>query len=66
LFDLSRPLDDLADMLLNELAGETATMMGIYMRHMRRQTVHLPKLQDALIGLESQNRIKAVRPAGNS
>lgn len=33
LFELSRPLDDLEDMLLDEFAGDTLTMDEIYERH---------------------------------
>jgi three-Cys-motif partner protein len=63
LFDLSRPLDDLADMLLNDFAGETITMTDIYMRHSVGKPYLSRNYKDALIGLESQDRIKAVPPA---
>jgi hypothetical protein len=33
LFNLSRPLDDLGDMLVEEFAGKTLTMKEIYERH---------------------------------
>jgi hypothetical protein len=33
LFELSRPLEDLAEMLLKQFAGETLTMNEVYLRH---------------------------------
>jgi three-Cys-motif partner protein len=63
LFDLSRPLDDLADMLLNDFAGESATMIEIYERHSVGKSYIRRNYKDALIDLESQDRIKAVPPA---
>lgn len=33
LFELSRPLDDLADLLLSDFAGQTLTMREIYCKH---------------------------------
>ena len=33
LFDLSRPLDDLEEMLLSDFQGQTLSMKAIYLRH---------------------------------
>ncbi len=45
LFELSAPLDDLAEMLLSDFAGETTTMLDIYVRHSAGKPVYCSKLQ---------------------
>jgi three-Cys-motif partner protein len=63
LFELSRPLDDLADMLLNDFAGETATMRDIYLRHSVGRPYIERNYKQALIALEAQGKVTAEPPA---
>jgi hypothetical protein len=54
LFELSRPLDDLADMLLNDFSGESTTMKDIYLRHNVGRRYIERNYKQALIGLEAK------------
>jgi len=63
LFELSRPLDDLADMLLNEFAGETQAMKGIYFRHSVGRPYIERNYKQALIALEAQGKVTAEPPS---
>jgi three-Cys-motif partner protein len=63
LFELSRPLDDLGQMLLDEFAGKTITMNEIYMQHNVGRNYIKQNYQTALKNLESQGKITADRPA---
>jgi len=61
LFELSRPLDDLADMLLGTFAGKTLTMREIYEKHsIDRQ--YIPKnYKDVLKKLEQDGKISTTK-----
>jgi three-Cys-motif partner protein len=63
LFELSRPLDDLADMLLNDFRGETVTMRNIYLRHSVDRPYIERNYKQALIALEAQDKVTAEPPA---
>jgi three-Cys-motif partner protein len=63
LFELSRPLDDLAEMLMSEFAGQTLTMEQVYRRHHVGRRFVKPNYKEALRCLEAQGRIKADPPA---
>jgi len=63
LFELSRPLDDLADMLLTDFAGETAIMKDIYSRHSVDRPYIERNYKQALIALEAQGKVTAEPPA---
>lgn len=65
LFELSRPLDDLTDMLLNDFAGERITMKDIYLRHSVDRPYIKRNYKQALIALEKQKKITAEPPAEN-
>lgn len=57
LFDLSRPLDDLETMLLDEFAGQTLRMIDIYHRHHIGKRYIERNYKDALLKLEEQGQI---------
>jgi len=59
LFELSRPLDDLEEMLLREFAGETLTMKEVYMRHNVGRRYIKKNYKDILRRLEERGRISA-------
>jgi len=63
LFELSRPLDDLENMLLDEFAGQTLTMEEIYNRHNVGKRYISKNYKEALRKLEQQGKIIADRPA---
>ena len=63
LFELSRPVDDLADMLMNDFAGETVTMENIYFRHSVGKPYITKNYKQALVELESQQRVTVEPPA---
>jgi three-Cys-motif partner protein len=63
LFELSRPLDDLADMLLNDFAGETVVMRNIYLRHSVGRPYIERNYKQALISLEEQGKVRTEPPA---
>ena len=63
LFELTRPLDDLAEMLLQEYAGRTMTMKQIYEEH-NVGTPYIDKnYKEILIKLEKAGRIQANPPS---
>ena len=66
LFELSRPLDDLGDMLLKEFAGQKRKMREIYEQH----NVNLPYIKThykkVLLQLERENKITASRHKKNT
>ena len=63
LFEYSRPLDDLADMLLANFAGKTMTMEHIYDQH-NVGTPYIEKnYKDVLANLEVEGKIQADPPA---
>jgi len=65
LFELSRPLDDLADMLLNDFAGETVTMKNIYLRHCVGKPYIERNYKQALLTLEAQSKVITAPAAAN-
>lgn len=65
LFDLSRPLDDLAGMLLNEFAGQQLSMKQIYEKHNLDKPYIESNYKDVLRKLESEDRITTDPPATN-
>ncbi len=63
LFELSRPLDDLAEMLLEKFAGETMTRQQIYDKH-HVDTPYIKKnYRKILIKLEDDGKIQTDPPA---
>ena len=63
LFELSRPLDDLADTLLNDFAGQNLTMAQIYEPHHIGRRYIKRNYKDVLRELEAEGKIKADPPA---
>lgn len=59
LFELSRPLDDLADMLLQDFAGQKCTMQQIYERHNVNRPYTKKNYKKILMQLEEHGRISA-------
>jgi three-Cys-motif partner protein len=63
LFGLSRPLDDLAEMLLSDFAGQSLSMEQIYEEHSVGKPYIARNYKDVLIQLEAEGKIKADPPA---
>lgn len=63
LFELSRPLDDLADMLLSDFAGQNLTMRQIYERHHIGRRYIAKNYKDVLRKSEAEGKIQADPPA---
>jgi len=61
LFELSRPLDDLADMLLGALAGETLTMREVYEKHSINRQYTKKNYKDVLKKLEQDGKISTTK-----
>lgn len=59
LFELSRPLDELEEMLLYYFAGQTLTMQEIYEKHHVGRRFIKKNYKDALLQLEKKNKITA-------
>ncbi len=59
LFELSRPLDDLKDMLLEAFSGQTIKMNDIYMQHSINRPYTKKNYKDTLKQLEEQGKIQA-------
>jgi len=59
LWELSRPLDDLEDMLLDEFSGRTIRMVDIYRRHNVGRPYIRKNYKRALINLEAAGKIVA-------
>ena len=57
------PLDDLADMLMNDLAGERLTMRQIFERHSEDKLFIERNYKRALVALEAAGKILAKPPA---
>ena len=64
LFLLSRPLEDLQKILLEEFAGQTLCMHKIYKQHSVDTPYIKTNYKDALLELEMNGRISAVKPDG--
>ena len=65
LFGYSRPLDDLADMLLTNFAGRTMTMRQIFDLHNVGTPYVERNYKDILTNLEIEGKIQAEPPASN-
>lgn len=65
LFDLSRPLDELGDMLLTRFAGRTLTMKKIYELHHVNTPYISSNYKDALKQLEEKDMITCNPPASD-
>ena len=63
LFELSRPLDDLADMLLTTFVGRRRTMKQIYEQHNVGTPYIKSNYKDILAKLEAEGKIQADPPA---
>lgn len=63
LFEYSRPLEDLEEMLLSEYAGTTHSMREIFERHNIGRRFVSRNYKDALISLERQGKITTNPPA---
>ena len=66
LFSLSRPLDELGDMLLEEFAGQTLTMRQIYERHNVNRPYIKSNYKKVLWQLEEEGKITASPHRRNS
>lgn len=62
LFELARPLDDLGDMLLDEFAGRTLTMLEMYERHNYGRRYIAKNYKDVLTKLEQAGKITGDPP----
>ena len=63
LFELSRPLDDLTEMLLTGFAGQTLAMQNIYEKHHVGRRYIKRNYKDALRKLEAEGQIITDPPA---
>lgn len=63
LFELSRPLDDLAEMLLKDFKGRELSMMDIYNQHNCGKPFIKKNYKDILLRLESENKVECNPPA---
>jgi three-Cys-motif partner protein len=63
LFELSRPLDDLGDMLLQQFAGRTMTMAEVYNKHHVGKPFIKGNYKSVLAKLETEGKIRAIPPA---
>ena len=63
LFELLRPLDDLAEMLLMDFAGKTKTMKQIYEQHNVDTFFVKSNYKDVLAKLETEGKIQVDPPA---
>lgn len=59
LFELSKPLDDLENMLLGEFAGQTISMQEIYENHHVGKRFIKKNYKEVLLKLEAQGKITA-------
>jgi three-Cys-motif partner protein len=59
LFQLSRPLDDLGDLLLAEFAGQTLTMQRIYEQHNVDRPYIKKNYKEVLIKLQAAGKVTA-------
>lgn len=59
LFELTRPLDDLEQMLLDEFAGRTMTVKGLFDAHHVGRPYLLKNYKAVLLKLEREGKIEA-------
>ena len=64
LFDLSRPLEELGDMLLVEFAGQTRTLQQIYDAHNVGRPFIKKNYKQVLCDLECAGKVKTDPPSG--
>jgi len=62
LFELTRPLDDLEDMLLEAFAGRRMKMMNIYADHNYGRPYIKKNYKDLLLKMEINGKIRTDRP----
>jgi len=62
LFEMSRPLDDLESMLLNDCAGESLTFKELYETHSVNKPYIDSNYKQALVKLEKAGKITAEKP----
>jgi len=65
LFELSRPLDDLADMLLTKYAGKRLTVRRVYEEHNVGRPYILKNYKDVIRKLEADEKVTAYPPSTN-
>jgi hypothetical protein len=65
LFELSRPLDDLAEMLLQDFGGQRLRMRDIYLLHSVGKPFIDSNYKRVLASLEAKGKIVADPPAAN-
>jgi three-Cys-motif partner protein len=63
LFELSRPLDELGDLLLHQFAGRTITMADVYNQHHIGKRYIKSNYKAILVKLETEGKITAKPPA---
>lgn len=63
LFELTRPLDDLKEMLLAAFAGRTVTMDEVYRKHNEGTRFIKSNYKQVLVELEREGRIRCNPPA---
>lgn len=66
LFELSRPLDDLGDMLLEKFAGKTMKMIEVFNQHHVGHRYIKKNYKDVLSQLEEQGKIQAEKHRKNT
>jgi three-Cys-motif partner protein len=64
LFELTRPLDDLAGMLLSDYAGKSMTVEGVFRNHHVGRPYTLRNYKDVLAKLDDEGRIEVVSTKG--
>lgn len=60
LFELSRPLDELENMLMEEFAGQSMTMEDVFNRHHVGKRYIKKNYKEVLLKLEAEGRITAI------
>jgi three-Cys-motif partner protein len=63
LFELTRPLDDLEDVLLRDFAGRSLSLEALYQEHSSGKRYLLKNYQDVLRKLENDGKITVEPPA---
>jgi hypothetical protein len=63
LFELNKPIDNLADMLLSEFAEKILTLNDFYKSHSVNKPYTERNYKDVLLHLEAENRILTSPPA---